>query len=474
MISFPNFGRQFAVPLLIVVWILLILCLIFAPSNSFIGNDVAYYLPLADKIGQGQWPLIDIPVHYSPLSIAILAIPNLFVVKPTYELYSLVQGIVVLLGATLTYLSLRYTQTSKTAALWGAAYYMFGGFYLELSIMLEVYVSLFVAASLVVLNRPNFLNHDWLRFALSGFFASLAVLSKQQGVFLVVGLGVIVFFQEPKLRVTRILAFCCGGGIGLAILVFIIARARLGHEAALASLTWAGRNYAGGALVAGTLILASLFVAKTSPFLVGITLISRQKGEVIPMVLALLISLVPALLKPYSHYFVLALPFSAIIAGWFVHTLLEKQTSLFSVLALLLLCFWTAQSVRLALRVVKGSESNLEVLRTEGKLMHDAIDGRRVLQFSSAIPMTYFAQIIPAGFEYTGFMFTPYFTRSEVREKMIPDADVVITDVDAESYSVNDGLIQISELKSHGFCREKSPLKRLSMWGRRCDLVPNE
>ena len=184
------------------------------------------------------------------------------------------------------------------------------------------------------------------------------------------------------------------------------------------------------------------------------------------MVVAALLALVPGVLKPYPHYLVLALPFSAMIAGWVIDALLLSPRAWSRALLAALVGLWLVQFVRLARRLT-GPEANLAQLRKEGAELKAELKGGRVLQLTSPA-LTYFGDITPSAVETAGYMFGGYFRLAEVRDSLLPGAAFVLTEPGVEYFEFNDGRLSMSELEDAGFCRRAARVAAVELWSR-CD-----
>jgi hypothetical protein len=218
-----------------ILWLVLLGCVVLAPAGAHVGSDVGYYLPLAEGLAHGHAPLLEVPVHYTPLAIAMLSLPALLMERPPFEAYVVTQLAVIVLGALAVVLFSRRTGASWVAAALGAGYFVLCSLYFESSTMLEPFVVVFIAWAMVLAWTP-WSRVEGLRWFLVGVLCALAVLCKQQGLFLVAGVGVLVGLNAPPgERLRRLGLVVSGGAAGAGLLVSLVLASKLG---ALASRWW--------------------------------------------------------------------------------------------------------------------------------------------------------------------------------------------------------------------------------------------
>jgi 4-amino-4-deoxy-L-arabinose transferase-like glycosyltransferase len=328
------------------LWALLLLCCYgYAFVRSAVNEDAGYYLSVARALYQGETLFTEIASHYTPLMYFLLA--------PSISLggYEAALGIIYLLAALSAlpvYLLVRLLGGSQRGAFFGLLFYLFVAFALgAYQVLLEPLVNLFAAAALyfALLFRQQ---QAWRWLAVAGLCLALAFLSKQYGVLMAVPLALAVLLpqkKEPSPRASRLQALgWLGLFAGLPVLAGLLWLWQLEVDLLQLLQLLSGGGYGDHSLLQ-FLQAESFFLLKTAPFLCLLPFLNRsnESGPLYtPWLLlpSLLVFTLPLYIKTYPHYFLLQLPYLAVVAGLLVQRIeggsLPKALRLLALLLLAL------------------------------------------------------------------------------------------------------------------------------------------
>lgn len=209
-----------------------IVYLVYLSSNRDFDPDEFDHLHAAFLITKGQTPYRDFFFNHNPLLWYFLA-PLVELFGPETETLQSIRSIMLLVPlaiAYLTYLLGSIVTGSRRAALLGATFLLYVPVFLDKSIeirpdgLMTVFWLLSLYFFITSLRTSKQIN-AYGRILLAGLCIGLAVLTKQTGVFCLIGLvlSMVVLGVKRKISLTWILFFCAGVlAVALIFLLYLI------------------------------------------------------------------------------------------------------------------------------------------------------------------------------------------------------------------------------------------------------------
>jgi len=321
-----------------------VLCLLLLTTVRYFDPDEFQHLEMAWLISKGIVPYRDFFEHHTPLyhllASGLLETTRYFSISPVQSII-LLRWIAVGLSGTALYLTYLLGRRLGGRGVGAAAVMLLAsnGIFLTKAIEIrpdQISVLAILAASLcaaIATDRPPRQSRYWL--LLCGIGCAVAVMATQKALFVLPGLGVHIGTRIKKSGGALgppALILIVGGIVGsLPVLSYVLAKGILPafvDSNFLGDATWPRNYQIGLKVVVETLLGDTVFCAV---FVAGLRTINRlwEKDRLEPygVVVRPLVSLLVGLLVmpiAQQQYFLLMLPYAAIVGGWMAIRLVDR------------------------------------------------------------------------------------------------------------------------------------------------------
>lgn len=424
----PNIKLYSAV---LLVFIGLIIYRIF--NYTYASYDCGYYLSVARDMYRGNTFFTDIAVSYNPLGIVMLGLPYLFTENTTFAMHVFVNILFIILGSFVLFRILRRLKTSIHTALFFCLLYIAITLNYDGNIiMLEPFSVLFQLCGLYffinVLEEKKVIQSIFL----SGVFISLAFLSKQFGLFLLLPTGVYLLLNRTAL-IKRIAIFGLGVASPLVILYLFYAAKGVALMQYVSFILGKGvaldfGNGTGLIDIINTtgivnFIIATIFLVLIPFYLKKTTL---QKSEALFYILLPISALSVFIFANYNHYFQYLTPYLIIL---FVVALNTSQQKLKPIINQIALIISVAMVVFLSLKTLKLQKRNSKYLMKGLAIVEQEVPKGSTVFLSRISPAFYYLLDYKSiSLDKIGYTFPEYYKTETILSNLSKGDYLILTE----------------------------------------------
>ncbi len=175
-----------------------------------VGPDSGFYLATAREFYAGKIYFHEIGISYNPLAIAIFGLPYLFSENPSYIWHLAINMLVILSASAVLYAILKLIAGRKLLNIYFTLFFILISLVLDGKHVLLEPISVFFQLVALYFYLKYLKDFELKRIFLAGLFISLAFLSKQYGLFIIIPIGLDLLLRNPfklKIPILLILGF---------------------------------------------------------------------------------------------------------------------------------------------------------------------------------------------------------------------------------------------------------------------------
>ena len=407
-------------------------------SYPYLSNDCGYYLQVMNDIYNGKLYFKEIATPYNPLGILILSIPKILL-NPTDSRHHLLINIIVMVLSSYLLFKILNTQLQNKkinfffSLLFLSTCLIYDGAFL----MLEPISILFLLIGLTFyIKHRKKINYKFL--FLVGLFISLAFLTKQYALFVLLPIGIDILLRK-KHFIKEIIILSIGIVLPIVILFFFYSYHDVsiiqyikyisGKGVNLDKGNGTGINSAFNTTGLINYLILYIFILFT-PFLLKN---KAQKSEnIIFFILLLLASLSVFTFASYYHYFQYLFPFTLILIAY---SLNKKSSFINKKIFHAALVISSIMVFALTIKSITGQKTYYERQATNEKILLNAIPKNAVVYLSGIRPAFYYlGNYKSINLKDIGYSFPGYFYPETIVKNLKKGNYLVLTNKYLDNY----------------------------------------
>lgn len=404
-----------------------------------VSYDCGYYLSVARDMYNGNTFFTDIAASYNPLGILILGFPYFFTDSTTYSMHVFVNLLFITLGGFMLFLILRRLKTAiQTALFFSLLYIAITINYDGNVIMLEPYSVLFQLIALFFFLNVLDEKKVFSSLFFSGIYISLAFLSKQFGLFLLLPTGMYLLLKQTAL-IKRISIYALGVITPLLLLFLFYMSKGVNIIQYISFILGKGvsLDYGNGTGLVDTInttgivnfIIATFFLILIPFYLKKSEL---KKSKIFFFTLLPISSLSVLIFANYNHYFQYVTPYIIIL---FIVALNTSQQKLKPIINQLVFIISVGMVVFLSLKTLKLQKRNSKYLMKGLAIVEQEIPKGSNVFLSRISPAFYYLlDFNSINLNQIGYTFPEYYKPETILNSLSTGDYLVLTQSYYEKY----------------------------------------